>query len=151
MAPSDPMTAPSMDVRLALLEQSVEKMIGLVEGLAADVRKSADLATELAVLRAENTRVTNDLLAAKVEAVKTHDEIGQRIDRLKNDITTVDGKHEATARKIWFWHGAMWDAGAVVGITVGVLAWVGANAINDISALRENVHSIELKLPRGDR
>ena len=145
------MTAPSMDVRLALLEQSVEKMIGLVEGLAADVRKSADLATELAVLRAENTRVTNDLLAAKVEAVKTHDEIGQRIDRLKNDITTVDGKHEATARKIWFWHGAMWGAGAVVGITVGVLAWVGANAINDISALRENVHSIELKLPRGDR
>lgn len=142
MPPNEP------DVRLALLEQSVERLVSLIEGLSADVRKAAETASEILVLRTEQARMQQDLVSSRLDCTKLRDEINGRIDRAKADIGAVDGKHETTARKLWFWQGVAWGAGALVGITVGLLAYIGSGAITEISRLRSDLHQLEVRMPR---
>lgn len=139
MAPNDP------NVRLALLEQSVERLVDLIQGLSADVRKAAETANEIVILRAEQARVSQEVIRANNDCSRSREELNARIDRAKGEIGMVDSKQEATARKLWFWHGVAWGAGALIGVTVGLLAYIGSGAMNDINQLRAELHQVEIR------
>ena len=139
MTPSDPMTElHSPDVRLALLEQSVEKILDIVQGLSADAKRSAEAAAEVAIVRAEQDRLRNDIA-----------ESNRRVDRVRSDMAQANEKHETTVRKLWFFYGIGTGLGFCVAIVVGTLSFVGTSALTDISTLQNSVQRIEVELAKG--
>jgi hypothetical protein len=134
------MTTPSAETRLALIEQSVQQVVALVEDLAANVRRTMEVTAEIMVIRADHQRTTHDIST-----------INLRIDRVKADLAAVDAKHDATARTQTFWLGAAWGAGGVIGVTLGVLVWIAQEKVGELALLRDDVKRIEIQQGKGAR
>ena len=134
------------EVRLALLEQSMEKMMGMVEALSTDVRRVVSISSEMMVLRADATRTSQDLQNIRSEHSRNCEGLNQRIDRTQALIGDIDRKHEGTMRKMWFWHGVAWGAGALVAITMGLTVYVANDALDTIKLLRADLHKLEVQM-----
>jgi hypothetical protein len=128
----------SPDVRLALLEQSVEKILDIVEGLALDAKRSAEAAAEVAILRNEQTRLLNDIADAN-----------RRIDRVRSDCSEDRKANETTVRKLWYCYGIATGLGFCLAIVVGVVSFVGSDALSDITKLQGDIQRIEIDIAKG--
>lgn len=143
--PNDASMAPlTTDTRLALLEDGVERLTSMIEALTSEVRRGNEALSEVAVLRGDVARLASDVTNCGITTRQVREELNSRIDRTKTYIGDVERKQDEDNRKLWFWQGAAWGAGAVVVLTISLLTYMAKGALDDIDDLKTTVHRIEL-------
>lgn len=136
---------PTTETRLALLEDGLERLTDMIQSLTAEVRRSNEITGEVAMLRAAVSRVEGDLVNCGLRTQQVRDELNGRIDRTKGTLGEIEAKREEDNRKLWFWQGAAWGAGAMVAFTVGIVSYIAKGALDDIKVIQRDVHRIELE------
>lgn len=135
---------PTTETRIALLEDGLERIATMLQSLTVEVRKSNEISGEVAMLRAAIGRVEGDVLNCGLSQRQLREELNNRIDRTKTLIGEAEKKREDDTRKLWFWQGAAWGAGAMIVFTIGIITYVAKGALTDIKVLQREVHRIEI-------
>lgn len=136
-------------IRLIRVESAMEHLAHQFSNVASEMKRIGALAESIAAIQEKHNNVERELASQGTRITSVSEELNNRINRAKTLIGDVDTKHQNTTGRIWFWQGAVWGAGLLIAVVLGLVTYIGSKALDKIDEIERRQHQIEIDHYKG--